>query len=190
MDLDKYIIHQGTPESRLLSRLGFDRHKLEVTKWKGRRRSKGGFGRGPVAWQISGQENIEQMCNEIIRVLEQKSSSKLTNEEQKVLNRATKTLSAINKKRRELRKDLEESAKREPIIQNYLSRIYPIASKEEIDLIMSYVVKSEINSTKELVELANKILSGRPKIWEDSRFIFIKTIRNALDKKHAEHLNS
>ncbi len=51
MNLDTYIVKQGTPESKLLSRAGFDRTWLPIAEWKGRRRSRGGFGKAPVAWR-------------------------------------------------------------------------------------------------------------------------------------------
>ena len=54
MTIDVYIIRSGTPESRLLPHLGFNRDSLEVDEWRGRRRSRGGYGSAPVAWRIKG----------------------------------------------------------------------------------------------------------------------------------------
>ncbi|REK24788.1 MAG: hypothetical protein DWQ41_13235 [Planctomycetota bacterium] len=175
MSIDVYIVRQGTPESRLLAQLGFERRSLQVAEWQGRRRSKGGFGRRPVAWRISGQREVETLCSGLVRILGEKNE--LTPEEEATLNRAQQTLATLRKRQQRARKRLRRellkaTAKeiRDPIVDEYLTRRLPLASQDEIDKVLEEVLDDELaNSVDDLMYFADVVLSGKPAIWNEAR---------------------
>ena len=116
MRLDLYVIHKGTVESRLLSHAGFDRDSLKVHQWKGKRIRYGGSGRTPIAWRIEGEKNVEQFCQQVIRIIEHAGKkgkkSELNPERKKVCDKAKTILRGLDNKRINAIKQEEVLARR------------------------------------------------------------------------------
>jgi len=187
MNLEKYVIKQGTPESKLLSQLGFDRKVLTVTKWKGRRRSNGGFGRGPVEWQIIGKDDVERFCNGIVLLIGSKNMIDLTSAEQETLMRSKKIITALKKIQNYKNKEYADSANRIPIIQEYINRHYPNGYSDFLE-IMSQVDNTTLESIDDIKHIADRVLGVNTDIWIKARKTFIKTLTKLIDST-AEHPN-
>ena len=180
MNTDVYIIRRNSPESRLLSHIGFDRNVLPVAEWRGQRRSRGGFGKAPVAWRITGEPDVRKLCDGIVRILGARPEGQRTPEEQNALNRAQRTLAAFEN--RALRAGSLERAKenRSPALRDLLRRRLPCASEADLVAIMSLVERAAPRSVDELMSRANDALVGRPDAWERARAEFVNTMNRSV----------
>lgn len=177
MNINVYIVKKGTLESRLLSRAGFNRALLPVDKWKGRGRKRGGYGKSPVAWRIVGEENIRQLCEAIVLNIEKKTLSKRSKQEQIALDRANKTLKALDNRTVKEEKAITLAKDRENRIQSLLCQRYPSASTTEIDNISTSLCKESINSIAELDLMANQLLIDKVSIWKEAQNTFINVMK-------------
>ncbi len=173
MSINVYIIRRNTPESRLLSQAGFNRDSLPVAEWRGRLRSKGGYGKSPVAWRVSGQENVERLCAGLVRILGDKPASQRTSQEQAALDRATRTLAAFCNRERKALSASVSATDREQIVSSFLAREYASASDTEIAEVVSVLGEGPIRSIDDLRRVANEVLRGRPAVWARARADFI-----------------
>lgn len=177
MKLDLYIIHRGAPESRLLSSLGFDRKILPTNKWKGRSRSRGGYGKAPVEWRIEGESNVKKLCTGIIRIIGSKPQEQRTSEEQIAFDRAKRTLAAFDSRAQRIHEYEHAAAKRSPAISKFLKRFLPLASEEDIILIMEEIKRSAPNSMREIKYTANMYLSEQSSAWNKARKDFVLAMK-------------
>jgi hypothetical protein len=177
--MDVYIIRKGSPESRLLSHVGFDRDTLQVAEWRGRRRSKGGYGKAPVAWRISGESDVRKLCNGVVRILGSRPIGQLTPADKKALDRAQRTLAAFENRAR--RSSLAELAQenRESVVRECLRARFPCASDADLLAIMSVLERDTPRSVDDLLSTAGDTLAGRVSAWNMARNEFIDTIRRA-----------
>lgn len=173
MNLNVYIVKQGTPESRLLSRAGFDRTALPVAEWKGKKRSRGGYGKAPVAWRVEGEENIRILCEAVVSIIGTKTPSDRTAEEQSTLVRVTAVLNALTNREAKEQTEVANSAVLKAIIGLYLCRYCPCAGPDEIDKTSIALSQSGLGSLEELNDQADKLLGGRVAIWVEARKAFI-----------------
>jgi hypothetical protein len=168
-----YIIRRNTPESRLLSQVGFNRDSLPVAEWRGRWRSRGGYGKSPVAWRVSGQENVERLCKGLVRILGDKPASQRTSQERTALDRATRTLAAFRNRERKALSASVSATDCEQIVSSFLAREYASASDTEIAEVVLVLGESPIRSIDDLRRVANEVLRGRPAVWARARADFI-----------------
>jgi hypothetical protein len=126
LDYSVYIIKQNTPESRLLHHAGINRNDLEIANWKGKKKRYGGFGRSPVEWRICGINNVEKLCETIVRILGNRKE--LNNIEKHALNRAITTLKGISATKNEQIKLDELKETRKKMIQDIFGSRYPSIS--------------------------------------------------------------
>ena len=175
MNLDVYIIRQGSAESRLLSRAGFDRKSLPVAHWEGRRRSRGGFGKAPVAWRIEGEDNVRRLCAGMESLLGQKSDAELTAEEASALNRARRTLTALDNRSKRQERIEVVSMKRNATIEVYFSRRFPSASPEDARLVASVISQGTLESVQKLETKADEVLDGKVSGWRRAVQVFVET---------------
>jgi hypothetical protein len=173
---DVYIIRRNSPESRLLSHVGFDRNALEVAEWRGRRRSSGGYGKSPVAWRVSGQEDVEKLCGGIVRILGSKSPHQITSQEQAALERAERTLRAFRNRAVRAESIREASDTRAAPLALMLSRQMPSATVDDIERVLVAVDELPLRSIVQLCDLANSVLDQRPMIWLEARTTFIASM--------------
>lgn len=176
MSIDVYIIRQNTPESKLLSRLGFSRGSLSIAETRGKRRSKGGFGKAPVAWRVSGQEDVERLCTGLAKILGGKPASQRTSQEQATLDRATRTLAAIRNRERKASLVPTTLPDREPIVRFFLARHYPCAAESDIVRVIAALRADPIQSVDKLRQVANEVLSSRPAAWSRARSDFVQAM--------------
>ena len=174
MNLEVYIIKQGSAESRLLSRAGFDRKSLPVDEWKGRRRSRGGFGKAPVAWRIEGEDDIRKLCESIELLLGRKSDAEITAKEASALSRAKRTLAAFDN--RSKRQDQVEivSTNRNSTIESYFSRRFPSASHDDARLVANTLSQGALESIQEFETKADEILGGKVSGWRNATHVFVE----------------
>lgn len=177
MNVNVYIVKKGTPESKLLSHAGFDRALLPVDKWKGTSRNRGGYGMSPAAWRVVGEENIRQLCEEVVSNIEKKTSSKRSNQEQLALERANKTLKALDNRIVNKEKATTLARNRENRIQSLLCQRYPSASATEIDKISAFLCKESIHSIVELDLMTNQLLIDKVSIWKEAKNAFINVMK-------------
>ena len=176
MSIDVYIIRQNTPESKLLSRLGFSRGSLSVAETRGKPRSKGGFGKTPVAWRVRGKEDVERLCTGLASILGGKPASQRTSQEQATLDRATRKLAAIRNRERKASSVTVSTSDREPILRSFLAGQYPCAAESDIVRVVTAVGANPIQSVDELRKVANEALSSRPAAWARARLDFVQAI--------------
>jgi len=177
VSLDVYVIRRNTPESRLLARLGFDRDSLPATEWRGRRRSRGGYGRSPVAWRVIGEANVEKLCTGIVRIIGGKSRQQRTPEEQSVLERARRTLVAFESRAWRDATTERATTNRRHALQDLLRRLLPSASDEDLDLALDAIEWSSPNTVAQMRLLVDETLSGRPDAWHQAQEEFVATMR-------------
>jgi len=175
MNLEVYIIKQGSAESRLLSRAGFDRKFLPVAEWKGRRRSRGGFGKAPVAWRIEGEDNVRKLCGCIESLLGHKSVAQLTPSETSALNRARRTLAAMDNRSERQERVESISMNRQSILEQYFSHRFPSASREDVGLVASVISQGALDSLRQLETKADELLDGKVSGWRSAVQVFIAT---------------
>lgn len=173
MTKDVYIIRRNSPESRLLSHIGFDRNTLEVAEWRGRRRSRGGYGKAAVAWRVAGEPEVRRLCEGIVRIIGARPASQLTPEDQKALERAQRTLRAFRNRAVRAASIRRVSDDRAGPIASLLSRQMPLATADDIERILAAVAQSPPSSLAGLHELAKSVLGQRPAIWLEARTAFI-----------------
>lgn len=178
MILNVYIIRRNSPESRLLAHLGFDRDSLPVTEWRGRRRSRGGYGKSPIAWRVSGQANVEKLCTGIVRIIGGKPQGKRTPEEQGALERAQRTLAAFDSRARRAAATERATANRAPGLLELLRRLLPSASEKDLALAVGEIERTSPSTMSELRLVVNATLSGRPSAWDQARKEFVATMRH------------
>lgn len=179
---DVYIIRRNSPESRLLSHVGFDRDALQVAEWQGRRRSRGGYGKAPVAWRISGEPDVRKLCEGIVKILGSKPLGQLTPEDKKALDRAKRTLAGFEN--RAQRSALSQRAKesRAPVLREFLRLRLPCASETDLVTILSVVEQAPPQSVDELMSRANETLAGRPAAWQRARIVFVNAMSTKMDR--------
>ena len=187
MNIDVYIIRRNTPENRLLSRLGFDRDTLPVAEWRGKRRSRRGYGKAPVAWRVSGQENVKNLCSGLVRILGDKAASKRTPQEQAVLDRATRTLAALRNRERRALASSARAGEFEGRVDEYLRRRFPCASSDDILHLVTHL-EASVRSIDDLLTAANEVLSGRPEAWGRARGEFIRVMFPVVDQQDDTYL--
>jgi hypothetical protein len=173
MNLGTYIVKQGTPESKLLSRAGFDRMSLPVAEWQGKRRSRGGFGRAPVAWRVEGQENVKKLCQAIVFIIGRKQSSTLSDQEKSTLGRAKKTLKAFDNRIAKAETTAAVAMSREKSVRLFLAQRFPCASTMEIDDACNDLAASSFYSLEEMESRLNVLLAGKVSAWEDAVHAFV-----------------
>jgi hypothetical protein len=180
--MDVYIVRRNTPESRLLSHLGFDRDALPIAEWRGRRRSRGGYGKAPVAWKITGESDIRRLCTGIVRILGAKTDGQRTPEEQKALDRANRTLTAFETRERRAQSAGHARDRRSPALRDLLHRWLPSATQADLESVVATVETATPQSLLELAVLAESVLNKRPIAWSQARAEFIRQLsgsRNA-----------
>jgi hypothetical protein len=174
MDYTVYIIRQNTPESKLLSDAGIDRSKLQVSKWKGKRQSKGGFGRSPIEWRINNTLDVEKLCNTIVRILGNRKT--LTNIEIQAFERAKTTINGISNARLSLKRSFDLIELRKITIGNFLKLKYPSLSIDMIDTLISFLSTKSYNSLNEMLQDAKKEMKELIPI-ENAQSIFKKIMK-------------
>lgn len=180
MKIDVYIIKRNSPESRLLRRIGFDRNALEVAEWRGHRRSKGGIGKTPVAWRVTGEENVRKLCEGIIRIIGSIPTENIKPEEKKALNRAHRVLTAFENQARRLIKVERTKVNLFPIVFEFLRLRLPCASETDLKEIMSLVERDRPHTVNDLISCANDALGSRPTAWQRARTEIMQSIRNSM----------
>ena len=178
MGYDTWIIRPNTPESRLLSHLGFDRETLPVAKWKGRRRKKGGYGKSPAEWRISGEADVEKLCKGIIRIIGGKPAGKRSGQEQRTLDRAERTLKAFANRAERAASTEQATMNRTPPVHSLVQRRFPSASNADVRLVLDAVEKNAPKTVDELLALADWTLGGRPFAWAQARVDFVAAMDN------------
>lgn len=170
---DVYIVRRNSPESRLLSHIGFDRNTLEVAEWRGRRRSRGGYGKTAVAWRVAGEPEVRRLCEGVVRILSSRSPGQLTIEDKKALDRAKRTLGAFENRAR--RSDSTDRAKqdRAPHVREFLRLRLPCVSDAQLEEVMLLVEQTAPKSVDDLLACANEALMGRAAAWQHARSEFI-----------------
>lgn len=179
---DVYIIRRNSPESRLLSHVGFDRNELPVAEWRGRRRSRGGYGKAPVAWRVSGESDVRKLCEGIVRILGSRPLGQLPPEDKKALERAKRTLVAFENRARRSASADKAKAYRSPLMLELLRLRFPCASDAELVEVMSLVEQTAPNSVDDLLSCANEALAGRPAAWQRARVEFVGTVSSATHR--------
>jgi hypothetical protein len=180
---DVYIIRRNSPESRLLSHVGFDRSALQVAEWRGRRRSKGGYGKAPVAWRISGESDVRKLCEGIVRILGSKPLGQLTPEDKKALSRARRTLAAFDNRARRSASSERVKEDRTPVVLELLQRRLPGASDTDLAIVLSVVERATPRSVDELMSHANDALAGRPAVWQHARGEFVVSMSRKMGRR-------
>jgi hypothetical protein len=184
--LDVYIIRHNTPESRLLSQLGFSRDSLPVAEWRGRRRSKGGYGRSPVAWRISGKADVEKLCMGIVHILGSKPAQQRTLQEQAALERAERALVAFSNRARHAAAAEQATESSGPPLLALLRRLLPSALDPDLASVMEAVERSSPRTVDELRSLANEALTGRPSVWTQARAEFVSSMESLFGRSKLE----
>ncbi len=183
MKLDVYIVKQGSAESKLLKKVGFDRRLLPVDQWKGTRRSRGGYGKTPVAWRVEGEDRIRKLCSGIESILGRKSEGSLTTEEISALKRARRTQKAFDNKSKRQNKSQAVSMSRDLCIKSYLSRRLPSASSEDVTLVSGILSKESLDSIQDLEIAAKKVLREKIVAWDIATETFFKLSMDKGAKK-------
>lgn len=180
MSRDAYIVRRNSTESRLLSRLGFDRDTLPVAEWRGRRLSRGGYGKAAVAWRITGESAVRKLCAGIVRILGARPQGQQTPEEQKALDRAQRTLAAFEDRTWRAESTAGAKENRSPALHDLLRRTCPSASESNLATIMSLVEQSAPKSVDDFMSRANDALAGRLDAWGRARAEFVNTMSRML----------
>jgi len=188
---DVYIIYQNSPESRLLTHCGLKREALSVAVWRGRGRSKGGFGKHPTAWLVEGQADIELLCEGLIRILGAKPSEGLTESEWDALRRARAQMTTFeNRAQRALKeeaalqtlaqralRDESFAVLREGIIEPVLRRRLPNASHSQLEALLAEARERPAHSVPDILAMACRVLGPDAVAWEQARRAFLDAIR-------------
>lgn len=174
MKPEVYIVKQGSAESKLLSRAGFDRKSLPIAEWKGSRRSQGGFGKAPFAWRIEGENDVRKFCENIASILGGKTPEKLTPSEKSALKRTRQTLAAFENRSKWQEKCTLAVRERKSTIEEYFSHRFPSASREDVELVASVTSEYTLDSLKELNEKADELLAGKVSGWKSAVQIFVE----------------
>lgn len=182
MTTDVYIIRRNSPESRLLSHVGFDRNALQVAEWRGRSRSNGGYGKAPVAWRVSGESDVRRLCEGIVRILGSKPQGKLAPEDKRALDRAKRTLAGFENRARRSASSQQAMENREPLLHELLRLRLPCASEADILSILSVVEQTSPQSVDELMSRANDTLAGRPAAWRHACAEFVTSMCTSADR--------
>lgn len=182
MTLDVYIIRRNTPESRLLSHVGLERCALQVTEWRGRRRSRGGYGKTPVAWRISGESDVRKLCEGIVRILGSKPLGQLTPEEKRALDRAKRMLAAFENRARRSASSHRAKESRAPVLREFLRLRLRCASEDDLGAILAVVEHAPPRSVDELMSRANDALGGRPAAWRRACVEFVSSMSTTTDQ--------
>lgn len=182
MTRDVYIIRRNSPESRLLSHVGFDRNVLEVAEWQGRRRSRGGYGRAPVAWRISGESDVRTLCEGIVRILGSRPLGQLTPEDKQALDRAQRTLAAFESRARRSASSERAKESRASVVVELLRLRLPCASQTDLVTILSVVEQISPQSVEDLMSRADESLTGRPAAWRRARTEFVSAMSSVMNQ--------
>ncbi len=154
LDYSIYIIKQNTPESKLLPHAGINRNNLAIVKWKGKKKYRGGFGKTPVEWRINDINDVQRLCETIVRIL---GNRKVLNyDEKRAFSRAEKTLEGIaNAKISELKQQDIQDKKKKSII-SLIRYEYPILSDIKCEKLATELSHHSFDSIASLFEYIKK----------------------------------
>lgn len=179
MTPDVYIIRRGTPESRLLGKLGIDRDSLPVVEWRGTSRARGGHGKSPVAWRVSGEAKVELLCEGIVRILGSKPDFQRSADEDRALSRAKRTLAGYRSRQRRESAAIDADLRRGEVVGPLLDALFP-SGRGELQCVAVTLYSDPVHSVAELADRANVVLKGRPAVWAQARNEFLAVITAAM----------